>query len=167
MRNQTNNKVTHENFKKRDYEERKYILDLMKVLGYFEYKNSPEYFTKIMKVIYGVNKIVNEYNRPINNEFEKLKIYKAACELYFLENEDFTKEEQYQIIKRYKTYRGMALYKSYGSDLEHPALKDRTTQHMMESEFTDYLKQPVLKERREEKQKQYGIEITQTLNHAS
>ena len=51
--------------------------------------------------------------------------------------------------------------------MEHPALKDRTTQHMMESEFTDYLKQPVLKERREEKQKQYGIEITQTLNHAS
>ena len=69
LRNQTNNKVTHENFKKRDYEERKYILDLMKVLGYFEYINSPEYFTKIMKVIFGVNKIVNEYKRPINNEY--------------------------------------------------------------------------------------------------
>ncbi len=166
--NQTSNKVTYDNFNHWTQENKKYILNLMSILGYFEYKNSPQYFEKIMKVIYNINKIVSEYNRPINNEFQKLQVYNAACELYFQDiDEDFTKAEQDQIIKRYKTYRGMALLKKYDGDLDHPLLKDRTQQHMMESEFATYLKQPQLKGHREDLQKEYGIEIIQTLNHAS
>lgn len=166
-KNQTNNKLTYDNFKDWTDEDKQYILSLMNHLGYFEYKHTSEYFAKITKVFYAVNNIVEEYNQPIKNDFKKLQVYSFACKKYFQENDDFTKEEQDQIIKRYKTYRGMALLKKYDGDLDHPLLKDRTQQHMMESEFATYLKQPQLKGHREDLQKEYGIEIIQTLNHAS
>ena len=68
-----------------------------------------------MKIFYEINKIVGQYNRDINNPSQILKIYEGACEVYIRKNEDnIDISEAPNIIKRYKSYRGMSKLKDYG-----------------------------------------------------
>lgn len=138
--NKANDKVTYELFQSWHNDHKKVILSLMELLWYHNNAHKEKYFGNMMKIFYEINKIVGQYNRDINNPSQILKIYEGACEVYIRKNEDnIDISEAPNIIKRYKSYRGMSKLKDYGWDLKNQNLRDRTVQYMRQNSFETYI----------------------------
>lgn len=143
--NASNDKITYQDFKDRDNDYKQTILTLFHILGYQDIHNTKEYYEKIRNTFKEINTLVNTYNQTKNTELEKVKIYEAACLLYFKEQWNsciYDEIEQKNIIAWYKSYRGMAKLKVYGWNLSHIILQERTIQHMRQETAKTYIINP-------------------------
>ena len=107
--NASNNKVTYSEFKLREDDQKKIVLSTLAILGYST-DNKVKY-NKIRKTFKDINTIVAECRKLINADQDRLEAYEKACEEYFQQNSEQwgDLEEQKNIIRWYKSYRGMAL----------------------------------------------------------
>ncbi|HNG97512.1 MAG TPA: hypothetical protein PLW93_04550 [Candidatus Absconditabacterales bacterium] len=143
--NASNNKVTYSRFRERDKKDKAYIIQIIDILGGDIHKHT-EYYRKIFKTFLDINDIVSNYNKNIKKE-NPLTIYNNACKYFFKQNDNsYNNDEQKNIIKWYKTYRGMATGKLYQGDLNNEHLVIRTIQHMMQETLYSYLSSDNAKE---------------------
>ena len=145
--NASNNKVTYSKFKLWDDDQKKIVLSTLAILGYRT--DNKEKYNKIRKTFKDINTIVAESRKPINADQDRLEAYGKACEEYFQQNSEQwgDLEEQKNIIRWYKSYRGMATWNQY-SQLDDPNLKDRTIQHMMQDTLSQYIKKEFIEDDR-------------------
>lgn len=137
--NRSNNKDTYKFFNLWNESDKKFVLDLMSLLGYFEYKHGIPYYEKIVRLFYLINDKVAECRYSMEDDSMRLKYYELAT-MEVLREEWFGDIlERKKIVKRYKQYRGMAKWRAYRWTLDNESLKERTIQMMMERDFSDYL----------------------------
>ena len=161
--NASNDKITYQDFRNRDNEYKKTIINILHILGYQDIHNTKEYYQGLWNSFQEINTIVGIYNQAKNNKQEKLKVYKSACMFYFKENAIYDEIEQKNIITWYQSYRGMAKLSAYRGNLNHALLKDRVVQHMQQDTAKRYINHETAEDDRKNGVERYSKQVQNTL----